>query len=125
GARRRGDRVLARRGCVYARAQRDQVCQLLDRLDVAERGQPGEPQRVEEIPAEQPQVFVGQVDQPAGPVVQEVTLEDALDEQRIFARIAPGPLPGRHYGPERLAVGRSRQRRRQLAALAQDQLGEL
>src|SRR5207249_11703425 len=91
GARRRGDRVPGGPGGVHARAERDQIRQLGDRLDVAERGQPREPLRVEEISAEQAEVVIGKVEQAAPPVVKEVALEDAFHEQRILAWLAPGP----------------------------------
>ena len=45
--------------CVHLRAEGDQVCQLRDRLEVAERGQPRQTERIEVVAREQPQVVVG------------------------------------------------------------------
>ena len=80
-------------------------------LEVAERGEPLEPERVEVVAGEQRQVGVGARDDPAVRVMEQVALAHRLDEQRVLAGLrAPGPLA--RGGDERRARARRQGRRR-------------
>ena len=71
------------RAGVRLRAERDHVRQLAHRLQVAERRQPREAERIEVVARKQPQAGVGRIEQPSGAVVDEIALQDALDQQRV------------------------------------------
>ena len=68
---------------VRLRAQRDHVGQLGHRVEVAERGEPLEAERVEPIPGQQREVRIVGPDDAPGRVVLQVALADRLDEQRV------------------------------------------
>ncbi len=77
---------------------------MLDRLcrDVAEIGQPFEPERVELVAEQQPQVGVGGGHQNRVPVVQSRALEDHLHQQLVLRRGSGRPgAGGRHLGRTR------------------------
>ena len=81
-----------------------------DRLQVAERGEARQPERVEVVAGEQPQVGVRRLEQRGRRVVDEIPLEDALDQQRVLAGPARGsaPRPPRAARTPPLAPGRRR-----------------
>ena len=74
---------------VKLRRERDQVGQLADRLQVAERGQPLEAERVEVIARQQGQIGVGAHHDARLPVVEQVALANRLDQQAY----SPGAPP--------------------------------
>ena len=87
------------------RRERDQVGQLADRLEVTERGQPLEAEGVEVIAGEQGQIGVGADHHARLPVVQQVTLANRLDHERVLAprlrrsRAGRGQQTKRRLGP--------------------------
>ena len=90
--------------------ERDHVGELADRLEVAQLGQPREPERVQAIAREQRQIGVVGPDDAAGRVVQEIALADRLDEQRVGRLVAGGAAPAAATSP--VAPSRRRGRRR-------------
>ncbi len=77
------------------RREADQVRELADGLEISERRQPLEPQRVEVVAGEQRQVGVRSNDDSPTRVVQQVALAHGLEHERVFARGAGGALAGR------------------------------
>ena len=86
------------------RAQRDDVGQLAHRLQVAQRGQPREPERVEAVARQQRQVGLDRVEEARRAVMQQFALADRLDDERDLVL---APRPARPRGDRRAegAVG--------------------
>ena len=68
------------------RAERDQVGELADRLEVAERDEPLQPERVEPVAGEQREVGVGARHDARLAVMEQEALVDRLDEQLVLRR---------------------------------------
>jgi len=102
-------------------AQRDDVGQLADGVEVAQGGQPGEPEGVEPITGQQRQVAVVGADHPGPAVVQEVALADRLDDERQLVLVAGRARPGGRERPVggRGAVGLAQRAGQQPALVAQ------
>src|SRR4051812_4256689 len=100
------------------RAERDDVRELGDGVEVPEGGEPREPERVEVVAGQQHEVAVLVVQEAAGRVVQQVALADRLDHERDVVATSLGPRAGRREGAE-LRVVRRRRRPRAVERLRQ------
>ncbi len=65
------------------RAQRDQLGEIVHRLDASCRSNPDEAVRVEVVAKEKCGVGVGRPKEPGAPVVKEVSFVDRLDTKRV------------------------------------------
>ncbi len=72
-------------------AQPDDVGELGDRIDVAQRGQAREPQGVEPVAGEQGEVGLDLGEQPRGAVMQQLALADGLDDEGDVGLVARRP----------------------------------
>ncbi len=64
--------------------ERDRVRQLGDRVQIAERRQPGESQRIQLVADQQRQVGIVGAHDPLGAVVQPRALDDHLEQQLVL-----------------------------------------
>src|SRR5205085_7585939 len=78
-------------GRVRLRDQRDRVRQLPDRLQVAERREPGESKGIEVVAEQQGEVRIVGSDVPLRTVVQVRSLEDHLQKQLVLRLAASRP----------------------------------
>ena len=130
GARPGAPERLAARAIATAdeqRAQRDDVGQLADGVEVAERDEALEPERVEAVAGEQREVAIVAGHDPPGPVVQQEPLVDRLDQELVFVRVRLRARPGGRDPRRGHAVARGRRpldRAAQRLALRRDDLAE-
>ena len=86
-------------------AQRDDVGQLQDSLDVPQARQPREAQGIEPIARQQGEIGLDRPEEARGAVVQQLALVDGLDHEGDV-RLAPvRARPGRRGGAERAVLG--------------------
>src|SRR3954471_7664628 len=118
---------------VGLRAERDDVGELGDRVEVAQRGEPREAERVEVVAGEQHQVAVVLAQQAPGGVVQEIALADRLDDERDLLLPPHGARAGGGARAERRvalaldaggALGVRCERRGEQPALRAQRLGQ-
>ena len=87
-------------------AQRDDVGQLADGLDVAQLRQPREAQRVEPVARQQREIGLDRPEQARRAVVQQLALADGLDHEGDVGLAAARARPGRGGGAQRAVLGR-------------------
>ena len=98
GARAGAPHGLGELGCARAlreRAERDHVGELGHRERVAQRDQPREPDRVQPIARQQPQIVLWHLHHARRAVVQQVALVDRLDQQLVLRSPAGRARPVR------------------------------
>jgi hypothetical protein len=88
------------------RREADQVGQLAHRVEVACGGQLLEPERIEVVAGQEPEVAVGAHDQARLLVMEKVALPNRLDEHRVLLRGIARPGTGRRQRAERGLVVR-------------------
>ena len=86
-------------------AQRDDVGQLADGLDVAQLRQPREAQRVEPIARQQREIGLDRPEEARGAVVQQLALADGLDHEGDVGLAPARARPGRGGGAQRAVLG--------------------
>ena len=95
--------------------ERDHVGEFADRLEVAELGQAGQPERVQPVAGQQREVRVLGPHDATGGVVEQVALVDRLDQQRVVLLVPRGAAAG---GRDRRRTRRRRRPARRRARAA-------
>jgi hypothetical protein len=94
-------------GCRFRmdlRHQGDQVGQLPNGLQIPERRESLQAARIEVVARQERQVLVGAVQQARPRVVEEVSLPDGLEEDRVLRGGIRGARTGRDQHPQRRDV---------------------
>jgi hypothetical protein len=86
---------------VNLRRETDQVGELANRVEITASRESLEPEGVQVIAGEQPEVGIGALEQPRCPVVQEISLADGLDQEDVLRPGVDGPWPRSRQGSQR------------------------